>query len=101
MKKKLFDILCLLNTNYFIGEHGGAQYFANYIERSIIINAFPIGQKLSKINMFYKKIYDKSKNIYIEDTYQYRYIYDFSDNIEIKSLNTNEIIEFIESKLFK
>lgn len=98
-EKNLFDILCLLNTNYFIGEHGGAQYFANYIEKSIIINAFPIGQKLSEISMLYKKIYDKSKNIYIEDTYQYRYIYDFNDNIELKSLNTDEIIKFIESNL--
>lgn len=99
LSRDLFDILALTNCYLFVGEHGGAQFFANYIKKSIIINGFPYGQKLNDIPIYYKNLVPKNLDQKFIDLKKIYLQYDIVNDYDIQSLDSNMIINYIKKNL--
>lgn len=96
ISKNLFDILALINSSKFVGEHGGGQFFATYIRKSMIINGFPYGQKLNNIPILYKNLEPKNSKQKFIDLKKIYLQYDITDDYYISSLNSKMIINYIK-----
>ena len=97
--QKIYLIFAFNKPFLFVGEHGGAQFFANYIKKSIIINGFPYGQKLNDIPICYKNLVPKNSDQKFVDLKKIYLQYDIINDYDIQSLDSNMIINYIKKYL--
>ncbi len=100
--KDFFNALAPLFCDYYIGEHGGGQFFALYNKNSLILNGFPFGQKLGNVKIVYKNLFIDGKKIAkIEKKEKYHFnFFKSRKNYIVKSLNSEEILESIKKYVF-
>ena len=102
VNKNLIQILkiyfnCI--SENFIGEYGGGQYFAFYAKKSCLINVFPPTEFPNKIQVLFKKIYDKELGRFLtldENKKFYKKI-NFEDKYIIHSNKEDEILALIKN----
>lgn len=64
-KNELLQLYFLSISKVFISEAGGAQYFAPFFKKFILINSYPPKLQFYNCYELQKKIFDKKKNIFL------------------------------------
>lgn len=99
LPKRFFEIASFIQSDFYIFEHGGPQFFALYNRNSIILNGFPYGQTLGNVKIVYKKLLNKKENKYLKKIpKELKFNYNFNwDKYELQNLSSEEIFNLISN----